>query len=390
MPYDHITAFGTSRGNLTDDERLRSSIGMQQSANAAQLQALQAEIADRQAGRTFQAGEGDKTRAFEGGMFDKNAGLQRDLDTSATNRALGVVDRQMQPSLMDAQLRTREANVDLPVREARGQAQLLALKQALARMGGAPGAAAPARTTLNSPGFGDATTAPSASPMQADLGKADVHGASSPSPATPVASPSAAAPSGGLDDESMMFLAFGGNPGELAGIRRQEMQARQSRQDAIDNRSFTMATEMLKSDNPAARALGASIMAKSGASGVGGTDPVALQSALRPQQSAADAIAKSASLSQKIDELTKLVGDAGSSWNTEDALSTIKEKTAALVAEMQEKGVSAEDASGFIKSEIDRRHPRPGWLRPLSALEQWVAPDHTSEVLARRAVGLLR
>lgn len=140
MPFDHITAFGTSRGNLSDDERLRAQQAQFQQSQNSQLAALQAEIADRQAGRTFQGGENDKLRAFQGGMFDKDAVLQKDLDASATQRALGVVNAQMAPALLGAQDDHSRYTEGLPVRQAE-QAAILKAINGMSGAGGVPGAA---------------------------------------------------------------------------------------------------------------------------------------------------------------------------------------------------------------------------------------------------------
>jgi hypothetical protein len=146
MPYDRITAFGTSRGNLSDDERMRAQQGQTQAAIDAQMRALQAEIADRQAGRVFQGDQANQDRSFQGGMFDKNAALQTGLDKSATERALGVAGLQMRPSTMKAEDDRADRQIDLPVKQAQAQQLLAVINRLGARNAGPAGGMAGAGT----------------------------------------------------------------------------------------------------------------------------------------------------------------------------------------------------------------------------------------------------
>lgn len=332
MAFNRTTAFGTTYGNVSDAERMAAQQNQFNSNQAFQLAALQAEMADRAAGRNFQGGLADKEMTFQGGMFDKNAGLQKDLDRSATERALGVVDRQMQPSLLDAQLRQREANIDLPIREMRGQATQMALQQAIGQMKGA-----------------------------------------------------GAAPGGAPMDDSLMFLAFGGNPGELANIRRQEMQAKQTREDSIDNRNQALAIEMMKSANPQARALGASILAKTQTSGFAGADTATLQNALTPQATPAEAIGKKVALSQALTQLKTAADRGANSMFSGDDVAQVKAQTDQLVKMLVDNGVPEEEARAYIQQEIDKVAPAENALHL-----GYYFPSISSTGQVRQAAGLAR
>ena len=306
----------------------------------AQMRALQMELADRQAGRTFQGGQqdkvlafqgglADKEHAFQGGMFDKNAGLQKDLDASATQRAFGTVDRQMAPALLAAQDEHSKYMEGANVRGLRNQFQENALKQYMAQQqAGAPSA----------PGAGG--------------------------------------------DDSLMFLAFGGNPGELANIKRQEMQAKLAREDSLDSRNYELGLKLLQSTNPQARALGATVMSKVKNSGIGGSDPAALQGALTPEMAPDKAIASKASLGQAFDELAALATSTSGSIDTAGGLEQIKAKMGALVKMMTDNGVPPEEAAAYIKSELGKRVPAETGLR----LGRFF-PGISSVGLTRRAIG---
>lgn len=335
MPYDRITAFGTSRGNLTDDERLRAQQGMTNQGIAAQMAALNAEIADRQAGRTFQGSESGLDRAQAMTLADKRSALDLTLDKNATDRAFGTVDRQMGPANIDAAIRQREANVKLPIEEARGAFQLAALKQA---MGGMPGAGAPG-----------------------------------------------AAPGGGLDADATMFMAWGGNPGEYMAQKRQQTQSDRAHQDAEDARNLALGTELMKSAKPEARALGAQILAKVKNSGLGGADPVVLQGALTPEMAPADALAKNVSVNQMFDELAALAKNTSGSFDTAGGLEQIKTKMAALVKAMTDKGVPPDEAVAYVKQELGKRVPAETGLR-LGAF----FPSISSVGQTRQAIGFER
>lgn len=114
MSFTRVTAAGISRGNLTDEEKLRA----QQAQNDLQAQLALQEMAARERmhgksdstqrygidQQTAVAGTFGQRAQHEGGMFERQAGLSRDLDASATERAFGLADRQMAPAMMGAEL----------------------------------------------------------------------------------------------------------------------------------------------------------------------------------------------------------------------------------------------------------------------------------------------
>lgn len=303
MTFSRTTAFGTSYGNVTDDERLQVSQGMNNQNLAAQMQALQMEIADRQAGRQFNAGENDKTRQHDLGLFDRKAGLDLQLDDRSTARQIGITDRQMAPSLMDAKIREREANVDLPIKEARGQYQLQALKNAMEGSG------------------------------------------------------AAGAPGSGMDAEAAMFMAWGGNPGEYLREKRAITQADRTHQDAEDTRNFDLAKTLIASGKPEAVALGIQILSKIKSSGLGGADPATLQTALQPEVGAADAIAKSPAIQLVLDNAATLLTKASSVGGDVSQIEQAKPLIAQVVTKLQQRGVRPEEAQAFITNEMRKRLP---------------------------------
>lgn len=330
MPYNHVTAFGTSRGNLSDDERMQAQQGMNSQNIAAQMQALNAEIADRQAGRTFQGGQAAADRTFQGGMFDKSAGLQKDLDASATQRALGITGLQMKPSTMAAELEQAKYNDTADQRNFRHQ-----MFQKLTANGGAGGA------------------------------------------------PGAATTPGGLDNDAMMFMAMGGNPGEYMAQKRQQMQFDRQHQDAQDAQAMDIGTKLMASENPQARALGAQIAARSKNGALAGMDPQTLAAGLQPRLSPMDAVAKNVSIGQGLDELASLAKDTSGKFDTAGGLEQIKTKMATLIKSMTDRGVPPEEASAFLKQELGKRVPKETGLR-LGAF----FPGISSVGQTREAIGL--
>lgn len=146
MPYTERSIHGTSFGNLTPDEEMRQ-------RQAAQADALRAQLAIAQMSNDTQRHGIDSQREVAGtfgqragqdsAMFDKKAGLDRELDQAQTQRSFGTVDRQMAPSLMDAQLRSKQYQDSSGVENERRALQMQALKQAGGLLGGM---AAPAAT----------------------------------------------------------------------------------------------------------------------------------------------------------------------------------------------------------------------------------------------------
>lgn len=322
MPFQHATAFGTSYGNLTDDERLGAQQGMNANAIAAQMAALNAEIADRQAGRSFQGGQADKDRAFQGTQFDKGAGLQKDLDASATARAFGTVDRQMGPANIDAGIRQREANVKLPIEEARGAFQLQALKAAMGGMGaGAAG--------------------------------------------TPGAPGGAAPQGGGLDPDATMFMAWGGNPGEYMQNKRIQANSDRTHQDALDARDLELAKSLIASGKPEAVALGTQILSKGKGSALSGQDPATLQTALQPEVDAASAITKSPAVQLSLDNAATLLANASKVGGDAGSIEQAKPLIEKVIADLKTKGVRPEDAQAYVTNEMKRRLPANAGLGTL-------------------------
>lgn len=97
-----ITDEDRFQANRTDSDAAREAAA---AALAAQIRMHQADLADRQAGRMQQGSEFERGlssqenesrlgRDFQGGLFDKQLGLSRDLDRSSTDRAFGLADRQ--------------------------------------------------------------------------------------------------------------------------------------------------------------------------------------------------------------------------------------------------------------------------------------------------------
>jgi hypothetical protein len=331
MSFTSVSADGITRGNLTDAERMRAQQGQTQSAIDAQMRALQAEIADRQAGRAFQGTENERGRAFQGDMFNANADLTRGLDQSATERAFGSIDRQMGPANSDAAIRKAEWDAGANKRALQDSV----FKQIMPAIagGGQPGEA---------PGGKFA-----------------------------------------MDPDAMMFMAMGGNPGEYMQQKRQQSNADRQHTDAEDARNTEIGTRLIASGKPEAVALGTHFLSLVKNSGFAGQDPALLKSALQPQIAPGEALAKNIALSQQFDELASMATDTSKSFDTAGNLATIKTRVAGLIKALTDKGVTAEDAAAYVKGELGKRVPKETGLR-LGAL----FPSISSVGQTRAAIGL--
>jgi hypothetical protein len=139
MPEQFYTPFNGAGGQtrVTDMDRISlQQQNMQTARDAAmmeikaRMQMQQAELGDRAQGRSMEYGDRGAARSFQGGMADKSMALQRDMDTSATDRAFGMADRQMAPALMGAQLDRAKFDEGAGVRGAEQGLLMQALQQA--------------------------------------------------------------------------------------------------------------------------------------------------------------------------------------------------------------------------------------------------------------------
>lgn len=366
MPYERVTAFGTTRGNLTDEDRLIASENSQSRSIAAQQAALREQIAASAANQGRAIGSHEKMQGLE--LADRGVGREHQLDVQdrghgnalelddrATDRAFAVTDRAAAPQKVLADLEVAKHAEGAGLRGMRTKLQERVLGEAMNGMpGGAPGA--------------------------------------------PTASGAAGAPAGGGggDREMMMYLAFGGNPGELANIRRQEANTKTARSDALNDRNYQTALKLLESPNPQARALGSEMLAKTGPPGAfTGQDPKVLENALVPEQAPAGALEASPALSLALDEVAQKLTKGASSFGAEEVVSATKPMIDALVQKMTVKGVREEEARAHIKQELAKRLPQTGfWKAPLSSLIDTFVPgtpmaDMSSESVIRRGVGVM-
>ncbi len=158
MPEQFYTPFNGAGGQTraTDMDRLNlQAQGMQNARDAAmmelqqRMQMQQADIADRKEGRAMDYGDRDKNRAFDSSMFDKDAALKREFDTSQTNRAFGLMDRQMAPRMEEVGLERAKFNEGAGLRGLENQTQETLLKDILAKMANGGGAAVPGQQEMS-------------------------------------------------------------------------------------------------------------------------------------------------------------------------------------------------------------------------------------------------
>ncbi len=343
--YDHVTAFGTTHGNLTDDARLRAQQGQTQAAIDAQMRALQAEIADRQAGRAFQGDQANQDRSFQGGMFDKNAALQTGLDKSATERAFGTVDRQMGPANSDAAIRKAEWDAGAN-RRALQDSVFKQIMPAIAG-GGQPGA--PAGNKFS------------------------------------------------MDPDAMMFMAMGGNPGEYMMQKRTQGNADRQHQDAEDARNTEIGTKLIASGKPEAVALGTHFLSLVKNSGFAGQDPATLKTALQPERDANEVVAKSPSMMMKIDNAATLLNNASRIGGNEAQIEQAKPILISFIKDLTDQGVKPEEAQAYATAYLKKKLPANSTLTGdlinglltvgLGPVIKGPADDRT--VIARQVAGLV-
>lgn len=348
MAYDRTTAFGTTYGNLTDEDRQIAAQNSQATSIAAQRAALQEQIAAQSASQDkgiaanresqgLELADRGVGRQHQIGMFDRGAGLQLNLDDRATKRTMDATDRAAAPALVLANLEKDKYAEGAEIRGLKTRAQADALR------------------SFMEPGAGGAAP----------------------------------------DRESMMYLAFGGNPGDLAQIRRQENRDKTAREDKFSDRDYAMGTELLRSTNPQARALGAALLGKSGGTGAfAGADSKMLEGALVPEQAPGAAVLSSPALGLAVDELAKTLVKGGGGDPTQ-ALAAAQPMIEALVAKMREKGVPDEEARAYIKQELAKRLPESGFLsNPLASTADTFLPgtpygDETNRSRIRQGVGIV-
>ncbi len=366
MAYDRVTAFGTTRGNLTDEDRLIASQSSQERGIAAQQAALREQIAATAAGQDkgiaanreslgLELADRGVGRGHQTALLDRGHGYNVELDDRATKRAFEVTDRAAAPQKVLADIEKAKWDSGAGVRDIKSQLQERVLRQAMGGAGGQDGG------TLmgDAPGGGGAP-----------------------------------GPMGG-DSEMMMYLAFGGNPGELANLRRQESRDKTAREDSLNDRDYQTALKLLESNNAQARALGSQMLSKTGRPGAfTGQDPKTLENALVPEQAPADAMATSPALSMALDELAKtLVKDA--SGDPSQTLASAQPMIEALVSKLREKGVPEDEARAHIKKELSTRLPQTGFLsNPLASTYDTFVPgtpsgDQTNRSIIRRGVGIV-
>ncbi len=374
MAYDRVTAFGTTRGNLTDEDRLIASQNSQERGIAAQQAALREQIAATAAGQDkgiaanrenlgLELADRGVGRGHQTALLDRGHGYNVEMDDRATKRAYDVADRAAAPQKVLADIEKAKWDSGAGMRDF----QQRALRQAMGGAGGQDGG------TLmgDAPGGGGAP-----------------------------------GPMGG-DSELVMYVAMGGNPGDLLRYRRQESSDKLSREDAMSAQDYETALKLMESQNPQARAIGAHILSKSKRPGAfTGQDPKMLENALVPAQAPGDAMKASPALTMAIDDIVKSLTKAGGSTGLYDAATgksadasgatnEAMPKIAALVQQLVGKGVPEEEARAHIKQELASRLPQAGFISdPMLSLVDTFSPgtpgtDRSTRSQIRRGVGIV-
>ncbi len=326
MPFTSASADGVVRGNLTDEERMRAQMGQSQAAINAQMQALQAEIADRQAGRAFQGNENASERTFRAGTQDKDLANRTAMSLEDTKRALGVVGAQMEPAKMGAQLDRDKFMVDAPRRALQAEV----FKQMMPAMSGVGG--------------GTAATGAPGTPQ--DVSQMPPGGVPMPS-----------APKFQMDPDMMMAMAFGGNPADVLAQRRQQTNADRAHTDAEDARNLEMGTKLIASGKPEAVALGTHFLSLVKNSGFAGQDPTTLKGALQPEVDAATAISQHPATQMKLDNVATLLKNAGTFSGSDAQIEQAKPLLTDLIKSLTDSGVKPEEAKAYVSMQLKKSLP---------------------------------
>ncbi len=352
MPYDRVTAFGTSRGNLTDNERMTAQQGQSQAAIDAQMRALQAEINDRQAGRAFQGQEANADRSFQGGMFDKNAGLQKDLDASQTARALGVVGAQMGPANSDAAIRKAEFDANAPRRALQAEV----FKQFMPQLtgGGAPDGA----VSQMPPGG----TGPAAPRFQ-------------------------------VDPDMAMVMAMGGDVGGYLTNKRQSANADRAHDDSEDATTMGIINGLASSGRPDGIALAQQLASRLHNKSLNGIDV----KALRPTATPDEIVGKSPAAMQKLDNAATLLANASKVGGEAAGLDQAKPILDDFVKSLTDQGAKPEEAQAFVSNYLKKRLPANAGKISQSILnfltaginQEVAGPANERTAAARKLAGLV-
>jgi hypothetical protein len=145
MPYNRISAAGVQHGVVSDEEQFNARNAQAAAARQAQMAALQAQMqASAQSNDTARYGIDaglkqnmmmadrddmrlDKQLGAQSGMFDKQAGLSRDLDRSSTDRAFGLANINMGAALGRDRREQAMFDEEAPIRQAKSRFQMQAL-----------------------------------------------------------------------------------------------------------------------------------------------------------------------------------------------------------------------------------------------------------------------